>query len=368
MLNYVLVRLPWFSPRLRRSTTLGHSGSMSTSTKAWPTWLLLIIALPVLITAIWAGAALWFDASAEPALAGLLLVSFLGVLTLLLTRVRPWRYTAGAVLLLTTLIGIWWWTLAPSNDRQWQADVARLPSAHIEGSSVRFDNFRSFHYGPGEAVDERWLSQSFDLDQLISLDVTLSSWGPEAYGHTIASWGFADGRQLAISIETRKEIGETFSAVGGFFRRFELYYVVGDESDLLGVRGLQRGEKLELYQLSTTPELARAMLLDYIAEINDLVEHPRWYNALLHNCTTVMWRHAKSAGSELPINWRLLANGYLPELAQARGLVSTAMPLAELRERSAIVPAIRAAQSVQDSPLAFSAAIRQGLPARPTRP
>ena len=108
------------------------------------------------------------------------------------------------------------------------------------------------------------------------------------------------------------------------------------------------------------------MLLDYVAEINDLVEHPRWYNALLHNCTTVMWRHARSAGSELPINWRLLANGYLPELAQEQGLVNNTLPLAELRKQSLVGPAIRAAQSLQGTPLAFSAAIRQELPARPS--
>ena len=341
---------------------------MSKTHNNWPTWLLLTIAVPVLVTAVWAVSALWFDAGSEPAVAGLFVFSFLAVLTLLLTRIRPWRYAAGAVLALSTLVGVWWWTLAPANDREWQPDVARLAAAKLNGPIVEFRNLRSFIHGPSGTLEERWLTRSYDLNELTSLDVTLSSWGPKAYGHTIASWGFSDGRRLAISIETRKEVGETFSAVGGFFRRYELYYVVADESDVLGVRGLQRGEQLELYQLSTQPELARAMLLDYIGELNELVERPRWYNALLHNCTTVMWRHAKSAGSELPINWRLLANGYLPQLAQERGLVNTALPLDELRKRSEISGAIKAAAALQGSPLAFSAAIRIGLPARPDEP
>ena len=338
---------------------------MNTATKAWPTWLLLVIAVPVLITSVWAAAALWFDAAAEPALAGLLVFSFLGVLTLLLSRIRPWRYAAGAVLAVSCLIGLWWWSLAPANDRDWQADVARLASAERTGSVVEFRNLRSFIYNDDGSVEERWLTRGYDLDELTSLDVTLSSWGPKAYGHAIASWGFADGRRLAVSIETRKEIGEVYSAIGGFFRRYELYYVVADESDVLGIRGLQRGEELELYQLSTPPDLARAMLLDYVAEMNELVENPRWYNALLHNCTTVMWRHARSAGSKLPINWRLLANGYLPQMAQERSLVNAELPLDQLRRRSNIGGAIRSAADLQGSPLAFSAAIREGLPARP---
>ena len=338
---------------------------MSEKIKAWPTWLLLVIAVPVLITSIWAAAALWFDASAEPALAGLLVFTFLGVLTLLLTRIRPWRYAAAAVLALSSLIGLWWWSLAPANDREWQSDVARLASAEVSGSVVEFRNLRSFIYHDDGSVEEHWLTRRYDLDELISLDVILSSWGPKAYGHTIASWGFADGRRLAVSIETRKEVGEVYSAIGGFFRRYELYYVVADESDVLGVRGLQRDEELELYQLSTPPALARAILLDYVSEINALVDHPRWYNAILHNCTTVMWRHARSAGSKLPINWRLLANGYLPELAQEQALVSQALTLDQLRKRSNIGEAIKNAAILQGTPLAFSAAIRQGLPARP---
>lgn len=338
---------------------------MSKSSIRWPRWLLLLLGVPATIGAFWAAAALWFDAPAEPVLAGLSVCCFLGLLCLLLARVRPWRYAVGSVLLISALIGVWWWTLAPSSDRHWQPDVARLASARILGSNLQISNFRSFHYGPGTAVEERWLTRSYDLDQLVSLDVALSTWGPTAYGHTIASWGFADGRQLAISIETRKEVGETYSAIGGFFRRYELYYVVGDETDVMGVRGIQRNEELELYRLSTSPQLARAMLLDYIEEMNQLIERPRWYNALLHNCTTVMWHHARAAGSDLPLDWRLVANGHLAELAQERGLISTTLPLEELRKRSAIGPTIRAAELLLASPQAFSAKIREALPDRP---
>ena len=72
------------------------------------------------------------------------------------------------------------------------------------------------------------------------------------------SWEFADGQHLAISIETRKERGEEYSAVRGFFRQYELYYVVADERDVIGVRTNYRGEDVYLYRLKTPPASARA--------------------------------------------------------------------------------------------------------------
>jgi len=38
---------------------------------------------------------------------------------------------------------------------------------------------------------------------------------------------------LAVSIETRKEKGESYSTLKGFFRQYELYYVVADERDVI---------------------------------------------------------------------------------------------------------------------------------------
>jgi len=46
----------------------------------------------------------------------------------------------------------------------------------------------------------------------------MSCWGPTLIAHTILSREFDDGRHLAVSIETRRERGETYSALAGFFR------------------------------------------------------------------------------------------------------------------------------------------------------
>jgi hypothetical protein len=108
-------------------------------------------------------------------------------------------------------------------------------------------------------------------------------------------------------------------------------------------------------------ERARALLVDYLKAVNRLAERPRWYNALTHNCTTTIRRHAQHVAPRNPFNWRILVNGYLDELGYMRGTVDTSLPFDELRQRSNITERARAANAATD----FSERIREGLP-RPT--
>jgi hypothetical protein len=144
----------------------------------------------------------------------------------------------------------------------------------------------------------------------------------------------------------------------GFFRQFELYYVVADERDLVRLRTNYRDEEVYLYRLSTPPEVARAVLLDYLAEVNRLAEKPRWYNALTHNCTTTIRHHVQHVAPGNPWSWKILVNGYIDELGYSRGTIDTSLPFAELREKSNITEAAKAADRDPD----FSKRIRRGLP------
>ena len=155
------------------------------------------------------------------------------------------------------------------------------------------------------------------------MDLFLSFWGPTQIAHTIVSWEFDDGQHLAISIETRKEKGESYSALRGFFRQYELYYVVADERDLVGLRTNYRGEQVYLYRIRVPRSQARALLVDYLDEVNQLADHPQWYNALTQNCTTTIRGHAQNIGAGGRLDWRLLANGHLDQLLYERGQIDT---------------------------------------------
>jgi hypothetical protein len=187
--------------------------------------------------------------------------------------------------------------------------------------------------------------------------MVLSYWGSPWIAHTIVSWAFSDGQHLAISIETRKERGEEYSAVLGFFRQYELYYVVADERDLVRLRTNFRGEDVYLYRMNTPLPVVRDVLLDYLEEINRLAERPRWYNAASQNCTTSIRHHAQNVSASRPFDWRVLVNGRIDQLGYERGTIDTSLPFEELRRRSAI------SEKAKHVPVeSFSAGIREGLP------
>lgn len=325
---------------------------------------LLALWCVLLVATFWGAAALWFDGSASRPLAAVLAAAYALASLALLAKVRPKGRAYAVFLVLFALVLGWWLSLEPSNDRNWQRDVARLPAAEIQGDKVTIRNVRNFVYRSETDYTERWETHSYDLSRLRGLDLFLIYWGSPSIAHTILSWQFDDGRNLAVSIETRKERGESYSALRGFFRQYELYYVVSDEDDIVRLRTNYRNEDVYLYRLRTPPARARAILLDYLETINRLAREPVWYNALTHNCTTTIRLHANHVVEGIPHDWRWLANGYLDELFYELGVLNRDLPFAELKTSSYINPKGHGVAPDGN----FSEEIRKGLPGRPAPP
>jgi hypothetical protein len=315
----------------------------------------------VLAGVAWGALALWFDGPNSRLLAGTMCAA-LGLTSLLLAAlVRPFLKGLLAAILPVIFIVLWWVSIAPSNSRDWSPDVARTAQALFQGPSVTIENLRNFEYRSETDYEQRWERRTYNLNGIRGVDLFMSFWGPTQIAHTIASWEFDDGQHLAISIETRKTKGQSYSAVRGFFRQYEIYYVVADERDLVGLRTNYRDEQVYLYHIRASASQARALLIDYLKEVNRLAEHPQWYNALTQNCTTTIRGHTQNVGAGGRLDWRLLANGHLDELLYERGQMDTHLPFEEVRARSNITERAKAAGDSPD----FSARIRQGLPTAP---
>jgi Domain of unknown function (DUF4105) len=317
----------------------------------------LAIAFVLLATA-WGALALWFDGSTSQLIAEGLAAGFVAICIGMVTLVRPLYRGVLLALVPIAAVAFWWISIAPSNLRDWSPDVARLAHATFDGNRVTIENVRDFKYHSETDYDARWETRTYDLDKIRGVDMFLSYWGPTLIAHTIASWEFDDGRHLAISIETRKQTGESYSALRGFFRQYELVYVVADERDLIGLRTNFRGERVCLYHLQVPATQARTLLIDYLRQLNRLAMHSQWYNALTSNCTTMIRYHAQNVGARNPLDWRILANGRVDELLYERGQIDTSLPFAELRKRSNITARAKAAGDSAN----FSARIRENLP------
>jgi len=323
-----------------------------------------VLVWPLVVLCIaWGALALWFDGPAARWLAGILSVGFAAGSLTLFALLRPFSRGVLIVLAAFLVLVTWWSLIPPRNNRDWYPDVARLPHATIEGSRLTIENVRNVVYRSETDYTPRWETRAYDLDRLRGVDLFLSFWGPTLVAHTITSWEFDNGQHLAISIETRKEKGESYSAIRGFFRQYEVYYVVADERDLIRLRTNYRGERVYLYRIRVGPERARALLLDFLKDVNSLAEKPRWYNALTYNCTTAIRYHAKNVAEGRPLDWRVLANGRLDELGYEQGRIDTSVPFPELKKRSDITEKAKAANEAPD----FSARIRAGLPGQDRR-
>ena len=232
-----------------------------------------------------------------------------------------------------------------------------LPFATIDGNRITIHNIRNCEYRSETDYDVRHYDRTYDLDRLRTADLFLIYWGSPMIAHTMISFGFDGGDYLCVSIETRKEKGEDYSAIRGFFRQYELTYVVADERDVVRLRTNYRHEDVYLYALQTAPDVVRTVFLDYLKHINNLKAKPEWYNALTSNCTTNIRGHARAYVAS-PWDWRILLNGRIDELAYSNGKLDRSLPFAELKARSRINERAKAL----DKDPAFSQRAREGLP------
>jgi hypothetical protein len=221
-------------------------------------------------------------------------------------------------------------------------------------------NIRNFAYRTETDFTPRYYDKTFDLQELDTADLIATYWMGDAIAHMMVSFGFNGRDYLAISIETRKERSESYSTLAGFFREYELFYVVADERDLVRVRTNYRNdppEEVYLYRTNAPPPNVRRLFLSYVEKINSLKAHPEFYNTLTTNCTTNIWMHTQVNGAT-PFSWKILASGYVPLLVYENGRLDRSLPFDELRRRGHINAAARAAGDAAD----FSQRIRADVP------
>lgn len=319
------------------------------------------LAAASVIGAVWTFGALYYDGPA--ALPGgwnlaLALVWLFSVIVISSKAKFAWMWPVRLIACCLPVYAFWL-SIRPSNDRDWQPEFAQTGYVDVQGDILTFHNVRNFDYladgSPAGKVTERWESRTHHLSKLEGIDLHFDAFGGKLMAHPMLSFDFGDEGHLVLSIETRREKQESFSAVGGIYKMFELQYIFGDEADIVRVRSNIRNEPCYLYRTSTSPEEAKKLLLDCIATQNTLKDHPHWYNAITTNCTT-SYRAQTPAEDQAPFDWRLLVNGQLDRMLYEKNvLITDNLGFKELRKQALINPV---AQAHPDSE-GFSAEIRK---------
>jgi Domain of unknown function (DUF4105) len=315
------------------------------------------------LSALWGAFALWYQAPGGQTLKALSVLLWVAFNLVLL--IGLWQERA-ALSLLTFIVALgvlvfWWQRIAPTNQKIWADDVAQITTGTVDGNQVTLHNVRNFDWRSDTDYTQRWETRHYDLEHLRSVDMIMSYWSGPAIAHMLISFGFDGGEQVVFSVEVRREKIDNFSEIGGFFKEFELSIIAADERDVIRVRTNVRGEDDYLYRVQMPPAAMRSLFLGYIGQANSLELTPRFYNTITVNCTTLVYHMMKRIVGYLPLSYRLLFSGYLPEYVYKVGGLDTHYSLEQLRELGRITE--RAKQA--DRSPAFSADIRRGVPGIP---
>lgn len=225
--------------------------------------------------------------------------------------------------------------IRPSNDRNWSPDQKVLARASVAGDLVTIRNVRNFAYRAQGDYTPAWYDRTYDLTKLDSVWFAVEPFGErEGPAHTFLSFGFGPDEFVAVSVEIRKEVGESFSPWKGLLRQYEIMYVIGDERDLVKLRSNHRKDDVYLYPVRTTRAKMRELFLSMLQRANELAEKPEFYNTLTNTCTTNIVRHVNMvAEGRVPFRMAILLPGYSDRLAYELGLIDTALPFLEAKQR-----------------------------------
>jgi hypothetical protein len=320
----------------------------------------LLLLVPVLLFNAWAALALHYAPLASPPTGDILALLLILGAAFALARLNAAK-AALAASLGPALVLIWFLQLRPAADRHWLPEYEIPATVSIDGNTVHIHNIRNFRWRTATEAAPAYYDADFALDSVNSADLVLSYWAGKAIAHVFVSFGFSDGRHLAISVETRRTLGQDYSSLAGFFRNYELFYVVADERDVIGGRTDIRRESVYIYRIiPAVPDAPRRLLLSYLHRVQALAEAPAFYNTLTDNCTTNVISRANTAGPDvtaLRYSWKLLASGYADSYAYDLGRLNRDLPFPELKRRSLITRPSGA--SIDPT---FSSDIRVGLP------
>ncbi|MDH0031062.1 MULTISPECIES: DUF4105 domain-containing protein [unclassified Acinetobacter] len=335
----------------------------------WIGFLHSLFALFVILSSIWLCLALWIQQPLGTVLSRVVIVIWgLFALSLIGFYVSGHLFSRRTDIIIYCLVFAcslgWYFSLDARQDRDWNPEVAEQLSYEKHGDLVTLHKVRNFDWHEDGSYDIRWEDRHIDLNKITGVNVITSYWMGPQIAHTLVSFDFSDQKPLVFSIEIRKEKGEEFSAIGGFFRKYELSLVASDEKDIVYTRSNIRHEQVYLFPIRMPATERKALFIEYLDKADELRAEAKWYNTLTSNCTTLVFDMVQAINPQrLPKDYRLLASGYLPNyLYDLKALdqnynMKEWYQMAHINTRTADF-----GQQSDQSSEAFSRLIRTGLP------
>lgn len=323
----------------------------------------------VILSSIWLCSAVWIQEPVSWLFSRLIIgtwIAFaLSILGIYITQHFFSRRKDVIIYIVAFILSLFWYfNLEAKQDRQWNPEVAQTLHYERQGDVVTLHNVRNFKWNPDGSFQENWETRRFNLNDISGVNIITSYWMGPQIAHTLVSFDFANTQPLTFSIEIRKEADEGFSAIGGFFRQFELSLVASDEKDLIYTRSNVRGEQVYFFPINMAKPEMKALFEEYLSKADGLNKQAKWYNTLTSNCTTLVFDMVQAVSKkELPADYRLLASGYLPNYLKDLGAIDQHWDMKTWYQKAHVNPRTQEFSRFEhQSSENYSRVLRSGLP------
>lgn len=263
-------------------------------------------------------------------------------------------------LLATAGFSVWYFgVMKPDTNVEWAIEQSRMPIVEIKGDKVYISNVRNFTWRSATDFTPGWYDRVYDLNKLTSMYYVIAPFPlVEGVAHVFVSFGFSDGQHVAVSVEGRRVKGRPYRLIASMFRQFQMIYIIGDERDVVGLRGAIWKKAVFFYPARTTQERKRAIFVDMMERAHDLEENPEFYHLITNNCMNNITSHIRRLGGRpVPHDLSVLLTGFSDRVAYNFGFIDTDLPFEKARQ------AFRVDQWMQTTPLdeGFSKRLRETL-------
>lgn len=213
----------------------------------------------------------------------------------------------------------------PSLDRSWDEDVNVLAGVDFSADeTVTLAQIRDWQYSVNAIRSKSYFDASFDPNDIVAMWMYEQQLDPSGLiAHTFVVFEFDESyeraRYLGLSVETRRERGETYSIIGGALRSFEITHIWATEEDLVTRRVQFLNYPLTRYRLEIPAAYRSRIFLKFAEETRSLASQARWYNTISNNCTSslIKFVNASEPGA-IPLHHSYVLTGkvddYLEEL------------------------------------------------------
>lgn len=270
------------------------------------------------------------------------------------------------ILLALLLIAVTFFMISqPSNNRDWEIGFDVPANISIKDNEVSVKNVRNFGFENKKINSFKYLSKTYNAQDLETVWFVFEPFKIEPFtsfdgvAHTYFVFDFKNNEPVAVSVEARREKGETYDAFKGLFNKFELKYVWATEPDMTGGRVVVQNNKLYMYPLQISSEAKQKLFIEMAKRTQDLEKNPRFYNTLLSNCTNELAKAAnKIKKNFLPPHIALIFPGYSISYLYDLKVIPTNTSLKELPSKYYISDLVGKFYGQKD----FSRQIRENLP------